>query len=342
MKAFAFGLYQIKRPGGHITFYIGMKFYQYLKYTGQALLELLKATLARWLEHNMMLHAAGLAFYTIFSLAPLLVIVVAVAGAFLGEQAASGQLSLYMGELLGPELAESVENIVSAVAQGRSGLIPTLTSTFILVFAATTVLTQLKESLNIIWEVDPNLKQPIKMFFINRFLALILILIFAITLAFTIVISAVFASVGPYVNELIPGGIGWYSVLNTSLFFVVTTCLFSIVYKMLPDIRISWSDVMVGALVTALLFFLGQKMVTYYLNNAATASMYGAAGSFVIFLIWVYYNVMVIFFGAEFTQVYTERYGSGIKMGRYINQKNTPADATPPEKSEDDGSTAIR
>lgn len=306
-----------------------MNFFQHLKHLSKAIGLLFKDTLVQWMNHNMMLHAAGLAFYTIFSLAPLLVIVVAIAGAFFGEQAVSGQLSLYMAELLGTELANSVENIVSAVAQGKSGFLPTLTSTFIIIFAATTVLTQLKESLNIIWNVDPKMKQPIKMFFINRFLALIMIFIFAITLTITIVISATFSSLGSLLDVVLPGGIGWYAVLNTVLFFIVTTSLFSIIYKMLPDIRVSWSDVLVGAFVTAVLFFLGQAMVTYYLNTAATASMYGAAGSFVIFLIWVYYNVMVIFLGAEFTQLYTERYGSGVKMGRYMNKK-----AASPEHNE--------
>lgn len=302
-----------------------MKYFSYIKQLAQAIALLLKDTMSQWLKHNMMLHAAGLAFYTIFSLAPLLVIVVAIAGAFFGEQAASGQLSLYMAELLGEELAESVEKIVAAVTQGQSGLLPTITSTFILLFAATTVLTQLKESLNTIWNVDPRLKQPLKMFFVNRFLGLVLILIFAITLAATIIVSAILSSVGSLLDDVVPGGIGWYSVLNTLLFLLVTTGLFSVIYKMLPDIRVSWSDVLVGASVTALLFFIGQSMVTYYLGNAATASMYGAAGSFVIFLIWVYYNVMVIFFGAEFTQVYTNRYGSGIKMGRYVQKKAAEA-----------------
>lgn len=287
-----------------------------IKATGQ----LLKDSLAQWIEHNMMLHAAGLAFYTIFSLAPLLVIMIAIAGFFFGDQAASGQLSIYMESLLGPDLASSVEGIVSAVSSNSSGLIPTIVSTGILLFAATTVLTQLKDSLNIIWNVDSALSQPIKMFFINRFLALGLILIFALTLTVTIIAGTVFSTLGGFLDEYIPGGIATYTLLNRLLYLIVTISMFSIIYKMLPDIYVSWSDVMVGAVFTALLFLLGQSLVTYYLNNAATASMYGAAGSFVIFLIWVYYNVMVIFFGAEFTQVYTNRYGSGVKLGRYVRQ----------------------
>lgn len=293
---------------------------QYFTNLIKAVVQLLKDTLAEWIEHNMMLHAAGLAFYTIFSLAPLLVIIVAIAGFFFGDQAASGQLSTYMETLLGAELASSVENIVTSVGSDRSGLVPTIVSTGILLFASTTVLTQLKDSLNIIWNVDSALSQPIKMFFINRFLALGLILIFALTLTVTIIAGTVFSTLGGFLDEYIPGEIATYTLLNRLLYLVVTISMFSIIYKMLPDIYVCWSDVLVGAVFTALLFLLGQALVTYYLNNAATASMYGAAGSFVIFLIWVYYNVMVIFFGAEFTQVYTNRYGSGVKLGRYIRQ----------------------
>ncbi|MCH8568572.1 MAG: YihY/virulence factor BrkB family protein [Balneolales bacterium] len=279
------------------------------------------ATIKAWLDDNMMLHAAGLAFYTIFSLAPLLIIIIALTGFIFGEQAASGQLSDFMEDMVGADLAEAVEGIVSGVAQGGSGFFATIVSTFILVFAATTVLTQLKESLNTIWNVDKSAKQPIKMFFINRFLGLLLILVFSATLILTIVFDAILTIIGPILNEFLPGELGIYSLFNTMLFLIVTTLLFSIIYKMLPDIRVKWSDVMVGAFVTALLFLLGRYVVSFYLNNAATTSTYGAAGSFVVFLIWVYYNVMVIFIGAEFTQIYTSRYGSDVRPGRYLSKK---------------------
>lgn len=138
----------------------------------------IKLTVEEWLDDNMMLHAAGLAFYTIFSLAPLLILVIAFTGFIFGEQAASGQLSIYMAEVIGQDLADTVQGFVSAVSQTGQGTFATITSTFVLIFAATTVLTQLKESLNTIWDVDKNLRQPIKMFFINRLLSFILIIVF--------------------------------------------------------------------------------------------------------------------------------------------------------------------
>ncbi len=282
--------------------------------------EICVLTIKQWLDDNMMLHAAGLAFYTIFSLAPLLIIIVVLTGFFFGEQAASGQLSMYMEELVGEELAAAIENIVSSVAQGGRGTIATIFSSFILLFAATTVLTQLKESLNIIWNVDKSMRQPIKMFFINRMLGLIMIGVFSLALVASFFISTIISFIGPFLDEFLPGGIGVYTLMNSLVFVIFATLLFSVIYKMLPDIRVKWTDVLVGAFVTSLLFLLGRTIVSFYLANAATASTYGAAGSFVIFLIWVYYNVMVIFIGAEFTQIYTKRYGSEVKPGRYLRQ----------------------
>lgn len=270
-------------------------------------------TFKQWLDDNMMLHAAGLAFYTIFSLAPLLIIIIAVTGFFFGEQAASGQLSLFIEGAVGEDMAASVESIVSGVAQGGQGTLATILSTGILLFAATTVLSQLKESLNIVWNVDKSLKQPVKMFFINRMLALLLIILFSLALIATFMISTIVSFSGPFLDDIIPGGFAFYNIINSVFFLIISTLLFSFIYKLLPD-------VLVGAFVTSILFLIGRSAVTYYLSNAATTSTYGAAGSFVILLIWVYYNVMMIFVGAEFTQIYTKRYGSEVRPGRYLRK----------------------
>ena len=277
-------------------------------------------TFKQWLDDNMMLHAAGLAFYTIFSLAPLLIIIIAVTGFFFGEQAASGQLSLFIEGAVGEDMASSVESIVSGVAQGGQGTLATILSTGILLFAATTVLSQLKESLNIVWNVDKSLKQPVKMFFINRMLALLLIILFSLALIATFMISTIVSFLGPFLDDIIPGGFGFYNIINSVFFLIISTLLFSFIYKLLPDVRVKWTDVLVGAFVTSILFLIGRSAVTYYLSNAATTSTYGAAGSFVILLIWVYYNVMMIFVGAEFTQIYTKRYGSEVRPGRYLRK----------------------
>ncbi|AXJ01106.1 membrane protein [Cyclonatronum proteinivorum] len=279
-----------------------------------------KMTVKEWLDDNMMLHAAGLAFYTIFSLAPLLILVIAFTGFIFGEQAASGQLSLYMEEVIGAELANTVQNFVNAVSQTGQGTFATITSTIVLIFAATTVLTQLKESLNTIWDVDKSKRQPIKMFFINRLLGFLLIIIFSLLLISTFFISTLVSFISPFLEEIFPAGIRIYFIINGFIFLSISTILFSIIYRLLPDIQVRWSDVLPGAFITSVLFLLGRTAVSFYLSNAAMASTYGAAGSFVIFLIWVYYNVMVIFLGAEFTQIWTKRYGSDIKPGMFLKK----------------------
>ncbi|MCC5934745.1 MAG: YihY/virulence factor BrkB family protein [Balneolales bacterium] len=282
----------------------------------------IKLTVEEWLDDNMMLHAAGLAFYTIFSLAPLLILVIAFTGFIFGEQAASGQLSIYMAEVIGQDLADTVQGFVSAVSQTGQGTFATITSTFVLIFAATTVLTQLKESLNTIWDVDKNLRQPVKMFFINRLLSFVLIIVFSLLLISTFFISTIVSFISPVLQQLFPSGIRIYFIINGVIFLTISTILFSIIYKLLPDIQVKWSDVFLGAFITSVLFLLGRTAVTFYLSNAAMASTYGAAGSFVIFLIWVYYNVMVIFLGAEFTQIWTTRYGSGVRPGMFLRKEN--------------------
>ncbi|MFU8859001.1 MAG: YihY/virulence factor BrkB family protein [Cyclonatronaceae bacterium] len=276
------------------------------------------ATISEWLDDKMMLHAAGLAFYTIFSLAPLIIIIVAVSGYVFGEQATSGQLSGFMEELMGRELALAIENFVSSVYQKQSGGWATLFGVGILLFAATTVITQLKESLNTIWNVTAKEGTSIKMFLVDRALALLFILILASILVLLVMLDATLSVLGPFVDDVIPGGLDIWNNLNIILSMATTTVLFAIIYKMLPDIKVKWSDVWVGAFVTALLFWLGRYLIGIYLGAGTATTAYGAAGSFVIFLIWVYYNAMVVFIGAEFTYIYTTRYGSTVQTRRFV------------------------
>lgn len=274
---------------------------------------MLKATISSWINDNIPLHGAALAFYTIFSLAPLLIILIAVAGFLFGEQASQGQLAEYMEQVLGPEMASNIENIVLSAYQPRSGIIATVISAGIMLFAATTIITQLKDSLNTIWNVTTRKGQGLKRFLIDRSLALVLILIFAGVLIASILFNGVLSYLEPHIDPYLPGGAGIWSTLNDVGFVLITAGMFAVIYKMLPDIHIRWSDVWIGALVTTALFMLGRYLVGAYLGMGAIQSTYGAAGAFVVFLLWVYYNAMMVFLGAEFTRIYTERYGSQVK-----------------------------
>lgn len=270
-------------------------------------------TLSNWLSDRVPLHAAALAFYTIFSLAPLLLIIIALTGIFFGEQAAEGQLAEYMEQMMGDELAQEIESFVASAYHPTSGLLATSIAIGVILFASTTVITQLKDSLNQIWNVTARSGQGLKRFLIDRGLALCLVLIFTGFMIASLILEGLLGYLEPVLDPIVPMSVQFWSMLNNVLMLVVTTTLFAIIYKMLPDIRIKWSDVWVGAVATALMFLLGQYIITLYIGTGAMMTTYGAAGMFVIFLIWVYYNAMVVFLGAEFTKIYTNRYGSKIR-----------------------------
>ncbi len=270
-------------------------------------------TLKDWLRDNIPTYGAALAFYTIFSIAPLLIIMVALAGFFFGESATTGQLEEYMSQLMGPEMAKTIQNFVLDAYQPRSGIIATIISLFLILFLATTIVTQLQTTLNNIWKVTTKPEDSgIKRFFINRLIALALILIFASLFVLSMLMEFILGALESFLDPHIPGSIEIWTALNTVFSFIVLVILFSIIFKMLPDIHIRWTDAAIGAVVTALLFLLGRYLIGVYMG-IATTSTYGAAGSFVVFLIWVYYNAMVFFLGAEFTYVYTIRHGSRVK-----------------------------
>ncbi len=294
----------------------------------------LARTISSWLEDRIPLHAAALAFYTIFSLAPLLIIIIALSGFFFGQQAAEGQLVEYMEQLMGRELAEEIEAFVASAYEGPTGFIATAVAIGTILFASTTVITQMKDSLNQIWYVTARSGEGgIKRFLIDRGLALLLILIFTGFMIASMILEGVLSYLEPILDPVIPGGVRFWSLFNNVLMVVVTTSLFAIIYKMLPDIKIKWSDVWVGAIATTIFFLLGRYLIMVYLGTGALTTTYGAAGTFVIFLIWVYYNTLVIYLGAEFTKIYTNRYGSKVKPAEhavfvpaYLEQEATEED----------------
>ncbi|MEX0680105.1 MAG: YihY/virulence factor BrkB family protein [Balneolales bacterium] len=273
----------------------------------------IRDTLHDWVRDNMPTYGAALAFYAIFSIAPLLIILVAVTGFIFGEAASAGQLEEYMSQIMGAELAMTLQNFVANAYRPASGIIATMISLIIILFTSTTIITQLKESLNNIWNVAIRKEESsIKRFLIDRMMAFALILIFAGIFILSMIFEITLSTLSTYLDPVIPGGVDLWSTINSVFIFLVQIVLFGIIFKMLPDIRVQWSDVAVGAVVTALLFLLGRYLISIYMGMAAT-STYGAAGSFVVFLIWVYYNAMVFFLGAEFTYIYTMRYGSRVE-----------------------------
>jgi membrane protein len=270
-----------------------------------------KETVVRWTEDKASALAAALAYYSLFSLAPLVLIAVAVAGLVFGQQAAEGELYTQLAGLIGDASAKALQGIVANMHQQKSGgVVATIVGLATLFFGATGVFAQLQDSMNTIWKAKPPSTNGIVEFLRVRLLSFSMVLGIGFLLLVSLVLSAVLAAVGEYLGSFVPGGAAVGQALNATVSLVVVTVLFAMIYKLLPDTYVAWRDVWLGALVTSLLFTIGKFAIGVYLGKASVASSYGAAGSVVILLLWVYYSSMILYLGAEFTHVYSMRHGS--------------------------------
>ena len=281
--------------------------------TPRAAFDLLKTTYTEWSEDKASRLAAALAYYTAFSIAPLLLISIAVAGLVFGQEAAQGQLFGQIEGLLGAEGAAAIETAVAGSNDRSAGVLATIIGLATLLWSASNVFGQLQEALNTIWEVHPDPTAGIMATIKRRFLSMTMVLGIGFLLLVSLVLTAALGVVGNFFNNLIPGGAAVWQVVNFIVSFVVVMALFAAIYKVLPDATIKWNDVWVGAAVTALLFTVGKLLIGLYLGHASVGSTFGAAGSLLVFLVWVYYSAQILFFGAEFTQVYARMYGSHIQ-----------------------------
>lgn len=271
--------------------------------------EVAVCSVTEWLDDRASSKGAALAFYTLFSLAPILVLTIAVAGYFFGAEAAQGELVSQLRGLMGENGAQAIEALLSAARDPTSGLISTIIATVLLIVGATTVFSELKMSLDEIWEAQPK-QEGIWLTIKTRLLSFGIVLSLGFLLMVSLVISAVLAVLENYMGNLWGFSADLFSTLSALLSFLVIACLFAVIYKMLPAIRLSWHDVWIGALTTAALFMLGKFLIGIYLGNSAVTSSFGAAGSLVALMMWVYYSASIFFLGAEFTRVYAQRFGS--------------------------------
>lgn len=272
---------------------------------------LLKTTWHEWTEDRASLLAAALAFYTAVSIAPLLVLVVLIAGLILGQQTAQGQLLEQLRATVGTQGAEFLQTVLQNAKQPSLASTAGILSFAALIWGSTNVFNQLQTSLNTIWNVKPKPDLGIWAMIRSRLLSFSLVLGVAFLLLVSLVVSAVLTAVVQWGHNLLPGADWVWELFNNVVAFVVTTLLFAAIFKVLPDAEITWRDVWLGAAVTALLFVIGKYVLGLYLSNAGNA--YGVLGSVVVFLLWVYYTAQILFMGAEFTQVYARRFGAGIR-----------------------------
>lgn len=264
---------------------------------------LLGVTVELWMSRNAFQHAGALAFYTLFSMAPLMIIVVAIAGTVLGEEAARGEIAGRIDALIGAQAAEAVQEAVRASRLGESGLLPTIFGLAVLVLGSTTVFAQLQASLNQMWDVTAKpTRSSIAVFVTTRLVSLALVVVIGFLLLTSFVISVGIAALLQFAQDWIPFQGVVIRVVDLITSLLVATVLFATVLKILPDVQLRWYDVWRGAFITALLFVVGQAVLSLYLTRTAPASVYGAAGSLVMVLLWVYYSSLILFFGASMTR----------------------------------------
>ncbi len=275
--------------------------------------QLVKSTFAEWSEDNASRLAAALAYYTVFALAPLLVIAIAIAGLLLGQEAATNQVSSSLSSVFGQTAGDAVNGLVeSARNRVGTGIVATIIGVITLLFGASGVFGELQNALNTIWEVAPKPNQGFMRTIKKRFFSFTMVVGVGFLLLVSLLVSAAISAVGTLLGGEQFGVSLIGQVINYVVSFGVTTLLFGLIFKVLPDVTVQWRDVWIGALVTALLFTVGQALLGWYLGRASTTSAYGAAGSFVALLLWVNYSAQILFLGAEFTQVYARAYGSRI------------------------------
>jgi membrane protein len=277
-----------------------------------------KEAAQNWSSHKDARQGAALAYYSVFSLGPLIVIAIAIAGFFFGREAVTGQVTSSITSLLGETGAQAVQAMLAQASQPREGLIATLMGTGLLVFAAIGVVVQLKDALNTVWEVQEGSEGGIWNFARTYVVSFAAVLAVGFLLLISLLITTVLAAAGKYVAPYLPEWI--FHVISFLVSFFVISALFAMMFKWLPDVSIDWYDVWLGAILTALLFEVGKSAIGFYIGKQGLESTYGAAASIIVVLIWVYYSSQIILMGAEFTHAFAKQHGS---------KKNADADSSP-------------
>lgn len=275
---------------------------------------ILKTTVMNFFDDDSMSYASSIAFYTIFSLPAILIIAISIGAAFYERNVVQEELLSQVSRLVGPDSAKEIEAILSQATFDSTSAFAKIVGVITLIFSATTVFISLQASLNKIWGIKPKPKRGVVKFILNRLLSLAMVASVGFLLLVSLVIDALLVIFQGMLSKILEG-ITLYILngVNIMISLVLITVIFGLLFKVLPDAKIRWRDVWVGAGVTTVLFTIGKFLIGFYLGNSSFNSAYGAAGSLVIILVWVYYSTVIFLFGAELTSVYTEMTGSHIQ-----------------------------
>ena len=281
---------------------------------------LIAETIRKAGKDDIITQGAAIAFYTIFSFAPLFILIVALGNFFLSQQAFEAQIQEYLSGFVDPETLDLLTSYMEEKATEGEGLFTTVIALIIVVFGATTVIGQLKLTLNRIWNVTEVRINSIWNFLLNRLLSFGMIILISLLLIISLLAEAAFAVVAEFFTDLIPNmELALFQVsaqLGTIGFSII---FFTLIFRILPDVHAPWKDLLIGSIVTTFLFLIGKYIIGFYFTTTGIEAAYRAAGSLVILIVWVYYNVQTILLGAVFTQVYTKKYGGKIQPYRYVS-----------------------
>ncbi len=277
---------------------------------------LVKKTIAEAGEDKIPRLAASLSYYTILSLSPLLALAVTLAGFVFGEEAARGQIARQLQTVFGRQAGEAIETIIANAHRPSAGALSAVVGGVVLLVGASGVFGELQDSLNTIWEVAPRPNRGVKGIVRDRFLSFTMVLGVAFLLLVSLVISAALSAFEDWFTATFGGSGQVWHIANLAFSLGMVALLFAVMFKVVPDVKIAWSSVWVGSFVTALLFVLGKFLIGLYVAKASVATPFGAAGSLMVIVVWVYYSAHIVFLGAEFTQVYARASGSPIEPAR--------------------------
>lgn len=279
--------------------------------------QILKQTFSDFMDDKVLRMSAALAYYTIFSIAPMLIVIITLCDIFYGRKAIEGSIYVQIKGFVGSDAAAQIQEIIRNASLSK-GSIAKIVGVIALIFGATSVFAEIQDSINYIWRLKAKPKQGLVKMLLTRVLSFSILISMGFILLVSLILNAIMAALSDKFALLFPNlQFAFAYILNLGLTFVITAILFGVIFKILPDARIRWKDIRIGAITTALLFMLGKYAIGFYLGTSHVGTTYGAAGSIVIVLLWVYYSAIILYFGAEFTRVYAQHSGWEIYPNEY-------------------------
>jgi membrane protein len=293
---------------------------------------ILKDTVNELIKDRVMNMSAALAYYTVFSLPPMLIVLIGLGSVFFGREAVQGEIFSRIQEYVGPTAAGQIEDVLEKTATQHDNILATVIGFLTLLLAATGIFGEIQTSINVIWGIKAKPKKAFMKMLMNRLLSFSMVVVMGFILLVSLILNAVIEALLDGLKANFPDNIvNYLYILNYIVIFIITSTLFAFIFKFLPDAKLKWKDVRISAFVTTLLFMIGKVLIGLYLAKNKTVSAYGAAGSLVVVLVWVYYSSIILYFGAEFTQVYMRYRGRKIEPNKYAVLEEKEKREVPPD-----------